>query len=44
MTMFGSSASTCGTEFGVAISSLINEVTATTVPAGTLQTRSKAYK
>lgn len=38
--MFGSSASTYGTEYGVAVFSLINEVTATTVPAGTLQARS----
>lgn len=44
MMMFGSSASTYGTESGAAVLSLINEVTATTVPAGTSQTFSGAYK
>lgn len=38
MMMFGSSASTYGAESGAAVFSLINEVTATTVPAGTSQT------
>ncbi len=38
MMMFGSSASTYGTESDAAVFSLINEVTATTVPAGTSQT------
>lgn len=36
MMMFGSNASTYGTESGAAVFSLINEVIATTVPAGTL--------
>lgn len=38
MMMFGSSALTYGTESGAAVFSLINEVTATTVPSGTSQT------